>query len=69
MKDKDINWYENKIQDIKNRKRKLHLILDPAIKKKARKDLKREQRAAKHSEKNNLKEYIKAEIEKYNEEK
>lgn len=65
MKNKDINWYDNKIQDIKERKRKLHLLQDPELKKKIRKDLKREQRAAKRSMKNNLKQYIKAEIDKY----
>jgi hypothetical protein len=68
MKNKDIHWYNEKIQDIKKRKRKLKIIQDPAIKKKIRKDLIIEKRSAKHAEKQNLREYIKSEIENYNKE-
>jgi hypothetical protein len=63
MKTKDVNWYLDKIQDIKKRKRKLKYMNDPEAVKKTKRDLKREQRAAKRSEKNFLKEWIKKEIE------
>lgn len=63
MKTKDIAWYEEKVQDIKRRKRKLKNIQDPEYVKKTKKDLKREQRGAKRSEKNHLREWIKKEIE------
>jgi hypothetical protein len=62
MKNKDIVWYEEKIESIKKRKRKLHHITDPTIRKRLKADLKREQRAAKRSEKNNLKKWINNEI-------
>jgi long-subunit acyl-CoA synthetase (AMP-forming) len=38
-KDKDINWLNDKIQDIKKRKRNLAMLIDPDIKKKIRKAL------------------------------
>lgn len=63
MKTKDIAWYEEKVQDIKRRKRKLRDVQDPDYVKKTKKDLKREQRGAKRSEKNSLREWIKNEIE------
>lgn len=63
MKTKDVAWYDEKIQDIKRRKRKLKNIQDPDYVKKTKKDLKREQRAAKRSERNSLREWIKNEIE------
>lgn len=63
MKYKDNDWYQDKVQDIKKRKRELHHIQDPELVKKMKKDLKREQRAAKRSEKFCLKEQIKKEIE------
>ena len=66
MKNKDINWYNDKIQSIKKRKRNLRFVQDATMVKKIKNDLKREQRAAKRSEKNNLKEWIKSQI---NEEK
>ena len=66
MKNKDINWYNDKIQSIKKRKRNLRFVQDATMVKKIKNDLKREQRAAKRSEKNSLKEWIKSQI---NEEK
>lgn len=62
MKNKDINWLNEKIQDIKKRKRSLRHIQDPSLVKKMKKDLKREQRSAKHAEKNELKRWIKEEL-------
>jgi hypothetical protein len=62
MKAKDVNWMNDKIQDIKKRKRKLRLLQDPEMIKKIKKDLKREYRATKRSEKNYLKEWIKKQI-------
>jgi len=64
MKTKDTEWLEEKIQDIKKRKRALHKLIDPNMKKQIRKDLKKEYRASKRSEKNNLREWIKEEINK-----
>ena len=46
MKTKDIAWYEQKIESIKERKRKVRLIEDPKMRKKIKADLKREQRGA-----------------------
>lgn len=62
MKTKDVNWLEDKIQDIKKRKRRLKLIQDPEHVKKTKRDLKREYRGVKRSEKNALREWIKNEI-------
>ena len=62
MKTKDITWYDQKIESIKKRKRKLYLIEDSKTKKRMKADLKREQRAAKRSEKNCLKQVIEEEI-------
>lgn len=62
MKDKDIMWYDQKLESIKKRKRKLYLIEDPKMRKKIKADLKREQRGAKRSEKNSLKLRIEEEI-------
>lgn len=64
MKNKDIDWYENKVQDIKKRKRSLRHVQDSGVVKKIKKDLKSEQRAAKRSEKMNLKNWINEEINK-----
>lgn len=61
MKDKDINWYNEKIQDIKKRKRSLRHIQDPTIVKKIKKDLEREKRGAKRAEKQNLSNWLKNE--------
>lgn len=64
MKTKDIAWYEEKVQDIKKRKRALRHVQDPKLVKKMKKDLKREQRAAKRSEKQELKNILKKEYER-----
>lgn len=63
MKIKDDIWVKEKIQDIKKRKRRLKLIQDPEQVKKSKRDLKREYRSVKRSEKNALREWIKNEIE------
>lgn len=67
MKTKDINWYEDKVESIRKRKRNLHRIEDPKIRKRIKADLKREQRGAKRSEKNSLKKWIDNEINGLNE--
>ncbi len=64
MKNKDIAWLEEKIQDIKKRKRALRDVQDPKLVKKMKKDLKREYRGSKRSEKNELKNWLKEEINK-----
>lgn len=56
--------YEEKVQNIKKRKRALRFIQDPNMVKKIKKDLKREQRGAKRSEKHELREWIKNELNK-----
>lgn len=65
MKYKDNDWYQDKVQDIKKRKRQLHVIQDPELVKKMKKDLKREQRAAKRAERRNINIYIEKEINEY----
>jgi len=65
MKVKDINWMNDKIQDIKKRKRKLKILQDPDMRKRIKKDLKVEYRSVKRAEKQNIDKYIKDEIEKY----
>lgn len=62
MKTKDIAWYNQKLDSIKKRKRKVHLIQEPNVRKRIKADLKREQRGAKRSEKNSLKKWIEDEI-------
>jgi hypothetical protein len=68
MKQKNIEdshlKYEEKVQDIKKRKRALRHVQDPKLVKKMKKDLKREYRGAKHSEKNEIKKWIKIEANK-----
>ena len=67
-KDKEYNLkteYEEKVQDIKRRKRALRNIEDPKKVKKIKEDLKREQRGAKRSERKNVNDYIKQEIDKF----
>lgn len=59
MKTKDDEWYQDKIQDIKKRKRKLRHIQDSKVVKKLKKDIKREQRSYKRAEKQNWKKKIK----------
>lgn len=68
MKDKDQDWYDSKIESIKNRKRKLHHIIEPKVRKRIKNDLKREQRGVKRSSKNHFKKWIEKEINKENEE-
>ena len=58
------NTYEEKVQDIKKRKRALRFIQDPNMVKKIKKDLEREKRSVKRSEKHQLKEWIKNELNK-----
>lgn len=62
MKTKDIAWYEQKLESIKKRKRKVYLIEDPKMRKRIKADLKREQRGAKRTEKSSLKKWINNEI-------
>jgi len=59
--------YDEKVEEIRKKKRKLRDIQEPGLVKKIKKDLKSEQRAAKRSERNNLKNYIKDQIDKYGE--
>lgn len=65
MKNKDIDWLNDQIEDIKNRKRNLKMLIDPELKKKIRKDLKREYRAVKRANKQSVDKLIKEEIENY----
>ena len=58
MKTKDQDWYQEKIQDIKKRKRKLRHMQDAKIVKKIKADLTREKRACKRAEKQQLKKEI-----------
>lgn len=62
MKTKDIAWYEEKVESIRKRKKFVHRIEDPKMRKKIKADLKREQRGAKRSMKNSLKKWIDNEI-------
>ena len=57
--------YEDKIQDIKKRKRALRHVQDSGMVKKMKADLKREQRGVKRSDKHALKNWIKDEINKH----
>ncbi len=66
MKTKDDSWYEQKVESIRKRKRKLHLIQEPKVRKRIKADLKREQRGAKRSSKNSLKKWMENEINKLN---
>jgi hypothetical protein len=62
MKTKDINWYNQKLESIKERKRKVKLIDDPKMRKRIKADLKREQRAAKRAEYQSVRKFIDREI-------
>lgn len=66
MKNKDNNWYNEKLKDIKKRKKFANDIEDVKIRKKIKDDLKREQRGAKRSVKNSLKKWIDDELEGLN---
>jgi hypothetical protein len=58
--------YEEKVQDIKKRKRALRHVQDSSMVKKMKSDLKREQRGIKRSDKNELRKFLKEEINKRN---
>lgn len=62
MKNKDQEWYESKVEEIRKKKRKLRHIQDSKKVKQIKEDLKREQRAAKRSSKQELKKWISKEI-------
>lgn len=64
MGTKDQDWLQDKIGDIKKRKRALRHIQDSGLVKKMKKDLKKEYRSAKHSERNEMKKWIKDEVNK-----
>lgn len=64
MKTKDITWYEDKVESIRKRKRKLHHITESKVRKRIKADLKREQRGAKRSEKHHMKQWLKDELNK-----
>ena len=57
--------YDDKVEEIRKKKRKLRDIQEPGLVKKIKKDLKAEQRAAKRSEKQDLRNYLKDQINKY----
>ena len=57
--------YDERIQSIKKRKRSLKMLQDPDMIKRIKKDLAKEKRSAKHSDKNNLKEWLKEEVKNY----
>ena len=63
----DVNRreYDEKVEEIRQKKRKLRDIQEPELVKKLKKDLKREQRSEKRSDYNNLEIYIKEEIADY----
>lgn len=63
--DIERSGYEEKIQSIKKRKRSLKMLQDPEMIKRIKKDLKREQRGAKRSERNDLREWLKEEVENF----
>ena len=69
MKNKEFDIerpeYYEKVESIKKRKRSLKMLQDPDMIKKIKKDLTREKRSAKHSEKFKLREWIKEEVENY----
>ena len=64
----DINRgdYDKKVEEIRKKKRKLRDIQEPDLVKKIKKDLKVEQRGAKRHDKDELKKYIKGQIDDYN---
>lgn len=69
MKNKDYDiersGYDEKIESIRKRKRNLKMLQDPEMVKRIKKDLKREQRGAKRSERNDLREWLKEEVGNY----
>ena len=63
--DIERSGYDEKVQSIKKRKRNLKMLQDPDMIKKIKKDLIKEKRSYKHSEKNELREWLKGEVENY----
>lgn len=57
--------YDDKVESIRKRKRNLKFIQDPEMVKRMKRDLKVEQRAAKRSSNNELKEWLKKEVQNY----
>ena len=70
MKNKDSNWYDQKIKKLKKAKKELQIAMRKASyvrskdRKKVADNAKREKRAYKRAEKQNWKETVKNEIEK-----
>ena len=58
--------YDEKVEEIRKKKRSLRNLQEPELVKKIKKDLKREQRAAKRSSNNDLRNYLKDEIDDFN---
>jgi hypothetical protein len=69
MKNKEYDiersGYDEKIEEIRKKKRSLKKLQDPEMIKRIKKDLKKEQRNAKHSDKNELREWLKEEVNNY----
>jgi hypothetical protein len=63
--DLERSEYDDKVEEIRKKKRKLRDIQEPGLVKKIKKDLKAEQRAAKRGERQLLNIYLKEEIDKY----
>lgn len=59
--------YDDKVEEIRKKKRQLRDIQEPGLVKKIKKDLKAEQRAAKRGEKQELKKYLKDQVNKFGE--
>ncbi len=64
MKNKDIDWYNKKLLDIKKRKKIANDLEDPVFRKKLKDDLKREHRAVKRAERQNANKHIEEELNK-----
>jgi hypothetical protein len=56
--------FDDKVKNIKKRKRTLDKLTDPFLKKKIKKDLNNEYRSSKRSEKNEIKQWMKDQINK-----
>jgi len=63
--DIERSGYDEKVQSIKKRKRSLKMLQDPDMIKRIKKDLTKEKRSAKHSERNELREWLKGEVANY----
>lgn len=66
--DVERSEYDDKVEEIRKKKRELRNIQEPGLAKKIKKDLKVEQRAAKRSNNHELRNYIKNQIDNYGEE-